>query len=112
MKKANENSGLWSFQGSAPAGFIKDENLDEAMVVTPIGWKEGDPIPDDFDPFAGGDIEDDDDPSFYTQEDYENMPILRYILRSIGGDDPLGRDFADLDEAGEDDEEDDDEEED
>ena len=69
-------------------GFISDENPNEGWEVTPLdpGGELGDVYDDD----------DDDDSSFYTEEDYEDCPVLRVMMHDLGGADPLGRDYADI----------------
>ena len=72
-------------------GFIMDENPDEGWEVTPL-----DPNGSlDYDKVYGDDDDDDED-SFYTEEDYENCPVLRVMMRDLGGEDPLGREYADI----------------
>ena len=72
-------------------GFIRDENPDEVWEITPL---DPDDNPEEMDIFE---CDEDDDSSFYTEEDYENCPVLRVLMRKLGGEDPLGRDYADLD---------------
>lgn len=71
-------------------GFIMDENPDEGWEVMPID-------PDGNLDEVYEDDDDDEDTPFYTEEDYENCPVLRVMMRDLGGDDPLGRGYADLD---------------
>ena len=70
--------------------FIREENPDEGWEVTPLDT-EGNI--EEMDVFES---DEDDVGSFYTEEDYEDYPVLRVMMRDLGGDDPLGCGYADI----------------
>ena len=69
---------------------ISKERIDEGWTVTPIEHRPGGPIPAGFNPFGNGN--DNDDPSFYTDANYKNIPVLRQMMKELSGEDPLADD--------------------